>query len=193
MLALVLLALVLYVRLASAISTTTIAEAIWHVYTRVAPSPNVKALRENRRKLVYVRSQRAAMNSKDEFAKWARLDREHQRLKTVIDGLEPSVRGQRAMLQTIVQLCKWSATTGVLLFVQWRWRHEAVFWLPPNSLPKILVWILACPVAPLGSVSTSTWITVASTTLDGFVQTARILLKAPSVFHTTKARSVPMR
>ncbi len=48
-------------------------------------------------------------------------------------------------------------TTGLRFLLQFWFAKQPMFWLPQGWLPGYIEWILACPKAPMGSISVQVW------------------------------------
>lgn len=158
MLALWLVALVVATRLLSNVSTTMLTEFFWQIYSNYSRNETTRELRTQRKMLLDVRTERANTSSKDEFAKWARLDRKHQKLKGQVDALNSQLGLRRQNLTASLRVAKWFTTTGIKFYVQWRYRSAVVAWLPQHSVPGVVEWFVALPSAPKGAISVATWL-----------------------------------
>lgn len=166
MLAVWLVALVVATRLLSTVSTSQLTEFFWQLYSNWSRSAKTRELRDKRKLLLDIRTERANTSSKDEFAKWARLDRKHQKLKAEVDALNQQLGLKRQNLTAGLRVAKWLATTGVKIYVQWRYRTAAVVWLPPMSVPYVVEWFVALPSAPTGAISVATWLLAVDATVS---------------------------
>lgn len=173
--------LVAFTSVLSAVKTTTIASHIWNIYIRFSSSGDVKSMREKRAELAAIRIQRTNTSSKDEFAKWARLDRQHRKLKNDLDALNTKVAASRQRLQRYVQIIRWISTSGIKLYIQYSYRKVAVIWLPRGVFPSYIEWFLSFPSAPRGSVSVATWVSITSAAFGTFLSTAKTLKTAAGI------------
>jgi tail-anchored protein insertion receptor len=89
-------------------------------------------------------------SSQDEFAKWARLNRQHDKQIEDLKKLNSAIDSHRAMFRRVVRIGVWLGTTGVKGGVQWWYSKEPVFWLPAGTFPVWVEWIVAFPKAPKG-------------------------------------------
>lgn len=105
-------------------------------------------------------TQRSNTSSQDEFAKWAKLDREYGKLKVEIEDINNSLTATKAKIFTAISTVLFLSTTGIKMFLRFQYRKVAVFWLPPNTFPYPLEWVLSFSSAPLGSVSVSSWLMI---------------------------------
>lgn len=174
-LALALALLVLFTRLLNSVPTAQISERLWTVWMNHVPTPAVRAFRQKRGELHAVRQARADTSSQDEFAKWARLDRQHQNTKREYEELQRGVAANRRSFNRGVRIAKWVATSGVRWYVQWHYRKTPVAWIPREAVPRPVEYFLALPSAPYGSISLSTWLFAADTTANMAIKFAKRL------------------
>lgn len=150
----------LWFRLLAVCTTTKIAEFIWGIVSKMKPNEKVLELRATRTRLAEVRVERTATSSKDEFAKWAKLDREYNKLKARMDSLNADVGRSRASLQSYVRMARWVLSSGLKMYLLWKYSSTPVIWLPKGALPSLVEWILSLPRAPMGSISAGWWLTI---------------------------------
>lgn len=128
-----------------------------------------------------------ATSSQDEFAKWAKLRRQHDKMLEELEKMStspppiythcPSVRGTtqadprlclscqtesgidttKASFDKTVTTVRWLSTTGARWFLPFWFAREPMFWLPHGWFPYYAEWLISFPRAPLGSVSVASW------------------------------------
>lgn len=123
-----------------------------------------------------------AVSAQDNFAKWARLRREHDKAKDVYEkngesffpfqyplllGCKGAVLisdtsvaqtgGFRSSFDSILNKLRWLGTQGVNFLVNGWFAKQGMFWLPRGWVPYAGEWVLSFPRAPLGSVSVNVW------------------------------------
>jgi tail-anchored protein insertion receptor len=89
-------------------------------------------------------------SSQDEFAKWAKLNRQHDKQIDDLKKVNSIVDGHKAKFQRAVRMTVWLGTTGIKGGVQWWYKKEPVFWLPAGTFPYWVEYIVAFPKAPKG-------------------------------------------
>jgi len=125
-----------------------------------------------------VRKELNATSSQDEFAKWAKLRRQHDKLleqleknsmfstpssagangkHTTNTTAEASTDSTRATFDSAVSTLRWLGTNGLRMFLQFWYSKQAMFWIPKGWLPYYAEWLLSFPRAPLGSISIQAW------------------------------------
>ncbi|VVT54565.1 uncharacterized protein SAPINGB_P004139 [Magnusiomyces paraingens] len=155
------LLVVVFSRAISIIGKDTICDALWSLYLRIAPpSPTLRTLRAKQTRARQVHAERAATSAKDEFARWAKLDREAGKLRTEIDVLQSSLVSSKTSFNGVLKVTLFALTTGAKLWLRFWYRKTPVFWVPPGVWPSYVYWFLAFSSAPRGSVSVSSWLFV---------------------------------
>jgi hypothetical protein len=124
-----------------------------------------------------VRTEMNATSSQDEFAKWAKLRRQHDKLveqleKTSPSSPTPSLPPQphlttstetssdstKATFDRVISAVRWLSTKGLRMLVQYWYMKQPMFWIPKDWVPYYAEWLLSFPRAPLGSVSVNVWV-----------------------------------
>lgn len=168
-LALSLIAVALLSRFFKSLSNVAVTEQLWQVRAKVFPSKKVRELQETRDELLRLRQERSNTSSQDNFAKWARLDREFQRVKKVYDLKTGDVSASRQTLSMTVRITKWLLSTGLTSAVVLYAGRSPVVWLPYGLLPSIAERVVALPSAPRGSVSAGFWVFAVNSSLNSCV------------------------
>ncbi|KAK6356595.1 GET complex subunit get1 [Orbilia javanica] len=138
----------------------SLAPAIWGMYTRIVPSKasaDTESLRQQQTEVLKIRKEMAATSSQDEFAKWAKLRREHDKKAAELEKLSEIVAAHKMRFSQVVSTTRWLLFSALGFFVQFWHRKEPVFWLPIGWVPDYVEWGLSFPQAPRGSVSVNVW------------------------------------
>lgn len=98
-----------------------------------------------------------ATSSQDEFAKWAKLRRQHDKLLEQLEKNKSSTDNTKTTFDSTVSTLRWIGTNGLRLFLQFWYSKQAMFWIPKGWVPYYAEWLLSFPRAPLGSVSVQAW------------------------------------
>ena len=118
----------------------------------------MKALRVAQHRAKQVHTERSNTSAKEEFARWAKLDREYLKLTSEVETLKKSQADTKSKFGTVVKVLLFCLTTGTKVVLRIKYRKAAVFWLPPGVFPYYLMWIMKFSSAPLGSVSVGIWL-----------------------------------
>ncbi|KAJ0414983.1 WRB/Get1 family [Aspergillus carlsbadensis] len=182
--------------LVNTIGAATIDNLIWLLYLKLPTSLYRDAQEQSKLKREVVQLKREMNNtsSQDEFAKWAKLRRKHD--KTMSDyealsmfplSLQPvywdyhsKLSSQKTSFDWFIKIVRWLSTNGLKIFIQFRYSKTPVFVLPNGWFPYYVEWVLSFPRAPQGSVSVQVWnsvcataVTVIAEILTGMVLQAR--------------------
>ncbi|KAF5099080.1 hypothetical protein DV451_003111 [Geotrichum candidum] len=152
---------------------------LWSIYLWIAPSSTAKSLKTARRRAEQVREERSNTSAKEEFARWAKLDRELLKLQSEIDQYQKQLGAAKYSFGTIVKIALFLLTTGSKVLLRIRYRKTPVFWLPaagngPLVLPYYVLWLLSFTSAPIGSVSVGIWLFI----VDNSVSTIFSIFKS---------------
>ncbi|KAF8862325.1 CHD5 domain-containing protein [Acephala macrosclerotiorum] len=149
----------LAIHLVNTIGASTINSLLWTLYNRILPS-NSKASAEQtelKSKFMKARKELNATSSQDEFAKWAKLRRQHDKLLEQLEKNKSSTDNTKTTFDSTVSTLRWIGTNGLRLFLQFWYSKQAMFWIPKGWVPYYAEWLLSFPRAPLGSVSVQAW------------------------------------
>ncbi|KAF3930969.1 hypothetical protein ABW19_dt0203673 [Dactylella cylindrospora] len=138
----------------------TLSPVFWTLYVKLIPSRasfDVTNLRKQQVEVLRIRKEITGTSSQDEFAKWAKLRREHDKKVADMEKLSQTISSHRSNFNRIISSIRWLVFSATGLFLQFWYRKEPVFWLPNGWLPDYLEWVLSFPQAPSGSVSVNVW------------------------------------
>ncbi|CAN8103764.1 unnamed protein product [Discula destructiva] len=193
----IILAVELAVAVVNAIGATTINNLLWNLYTQT-PMGTSKQIREQRAlqaSYLEVRRDLAGTSSQDEFAKWAKLRRQHDKMLEELEKMKSSIDTTRASFDKTVTGIRWLSTSGARWILPMWYAREPMFWLPHGWFPYYAEWLISFPRAPLGSVSVASWqlactgvVALISDTLGAIV---KLLLDA-KVSKASKQREQPV-
>lgn len=130
-------------------------------------------------------------SSQDEFAKWAKLRRKHDKTLEEYEAMsmwpfprgvwlgaeadcafitDKSIVAEKTSFEWSVKIARWLSTNGLKIFLQFYYSKTPVFALPANWFPYYIQWILSFPRAPLGSVSIQVWSNVCATAITAMAE-----------------------
>jgi len=167
----------LLIHLINTIGATAINDLLWKLYSSLPhTSEAVKTQTTLRGEVVRLKREMAATSSQDEFAKWARLRRQHDKAMAEYDEKSSKVNSTRSKFDTTVTVARWLSTNGLRLFLQFWYSRTPIFYLPSGWFPTYMEWLVAFPRAPWGTVSIQVWGTACITviTLVGEALTAGV-------------------
>ncbi|RAL64528.1 hypothetical protein DID88_002002 [Monilinia fructigena] len=147
------------IHLVNAFGAAAINNLLWNLYN-ILPTPTSQSAGEQKklkREFMKVRHEMNATSSQDEFAKWAKLRRQHDKLYDQLEKLKSSLDSTKSTFDSSVSTLRWLATNGLRMFLQFWFSKKAMFWLPKGWFPYYAEWLLSFPVAPMGSISIQAW------------------------------------
>ncbi|EFE31483.1 retrograde vesicle-mediated transport protein Get1, putative [Trichophyton benhamiae CBS 112371] len=128
-----------------------------------------------------------ATSSQDEFAKWAKLRRRHDKAMeeydvkstylyseelaiwpvTISEGVlvtdvfiyhpGKKLNAMKVSFDWTIKTVRWASTTGITIILQFWFSKSPIYDLPRGWFPWQVEWILSFPRAPLGTVSIQVW------------------------------------
>ncbi|KAK4228975.1 CHD5-like protein-domain-containing protein [Podospora fimiseda] len=188
---LVIFGIELVVQLVNTIGANTINGLLWRIYLSL-PTPlslEVAAQRKKQKEYLAVRHELNATSSQDQFAKWAKLRRQHDKLLEELEKQKSSQDAARASFDRYLTTTRLVSTRGLQWFLPFWYSKQPMFWLPAGWFPYYVEWFASFPRAPMGSVSIVVWqmacagvlalIIEAILTIVGFVGASRQKQKQP--------------
>ncbi|KAH8697258.1 protein get1 [Talaromyces proteolyticus] len=166
-----LLLLVFLVHLAiyiiNTIGASTVDNLLWLLYLRLPTTllQDSRKHQELKRDVVQFKREMNATSSQDEFAKWAKLRRRHDKALDEYEAMNRSIGAQKTSFEWKVKTARWISTNGFKIFLQFYYSKTPIFDLPPGWFPYPVEWILSFPRAPLGTVSIQVWGSVCATVI----------------------------
>ncbi|KAI1815665.1 CHD5-like protein-domain-containing protein [Poronia punctata] len=182
------------VHLVNTIGAATINDLLWNLYLALPTETSKRAAEKARLQKEYLAIKRDlnATSSQDQFAKWAKLRRQHDKQLEQLEKIKASNDDLKTKFDRTAGIIRWTATSGVKFILPWIYGKEPMFWLPSGWFPYYVEWILSFPRAPLGSVSIVSWQTACAGVVLLFGDVVKTLLASvlnPKVAQkqTTKA------
>nr|XP_023907968.1 protein get1-like [Quercus suber] len=149
----------LSLHLLNSVGSQAVSDLLWYIYTKL-PTPQSKdaaTIASLRGEVVRLNREMRAVSAQDDFAKWARLRREHDKMKDKYDKASTSTQSFRQTFDRIISALRFIGTQGVNFLLNSYFAKQALFWLPQGWVPYQVEWVLSFPRAPLGSVSINIW------------------------------------
>ncbi|KAM0201757.1 hypothetical protein ACHAPA_003853 [Fusarium lateritium] len=147
------------VNLVNTIGATAINNLLWTLINFL-PIPTSKAAGEQRKiqaDYLKVRQDMNATSSQDEFARWAKLRRQHDKLLDQLEKTKKNTEAARSNFDRVLTVLRIVVTRAPQYFLPFWYATEPMFWLPHGWFPYYAEWILSFPRAPIGSVSIASW------------------------------------
>ncbi|KAK6845104.1 Protein GET1 [Apiospora arundinis] len=149
----------LAVHLVNTIGAATINNLLWTLYLML-PTQTSRATAERAKlqsEYLKIRRDLNATSSQDEFARWAKLRRQHDKLLDQLEKMKKSHEGVKTNFDRTIGVVRWTATRGLKWFLPMWYSKQPMFWLPHGWFPYYAEWVLSFPRAPLGSISIVSW------------------------------------
>ncbi|ETS73423.1 Protein get1 [Pestalotiopsis fici W106-1] len=149
----------LAVHLVNTIGAASISNLLWTLYLMLPTETSKSAAKRRDVQTEYMKVRRDlnATSSQDEFAKWAKLRRQHDKLMEQLEKLKSSHDATKAKFDSSVGAVRWCLTRGLKFVLPFWYAKQPMFWLPKGWFPYYAEWVLSFPRAPMGSVSIVSW------------------------------------
>ena len=95
--------------------------------------------------------------SKRNWRRFVCLERQASSSPAAADDVAASLSSSKSLFDRAVGVAIWMSTNGFRFLLQFWLSREPMFWLLHGWLPYYIEWIIACPKAPLGSISIQVW------------------------------------
>ncbi|KZZ94958.1 CHD5 domain protein [Moelleriella libera RCEF 2490] len=143
----------------NAVGASKINDLIWTLinFLPVATSRAAADQRKLQAEFLKVRREMNATSSQDEFAKWAKLRRQHDKLLEQLEACKKGLEASRSKFDIYLTGLRMLLTKVPQYIVPFWYGREPMFWLPYGWFPYYAEWIISFPRAPLGSVSAASW------------------------------------
>ncbi|KAG5982104.1 hypothetical protein E4U55_002282 [Claviceps digitariae] len=155
----IILAVELVAQLINAVGASHINDLIWTLINYLPISTSKAAAEQRRLQTEYLKVRRDlnATSSQDEFAKWAKLRRQHDKLLEQLEAAKKGLEAKRSQFDKYLTAIRIFVTTVPQYVLPFWYGKEPMFWLPYGWFPYYAEWIISFPRAPLGSVSAASW------------------------------------
>ncbi|KAI9901342.1 hypothetical protein N3K66_003159 [Trichothecium roseum] len=146
-------------KLVSAIGAETINNFIWTLlnYLPISTAGAAKQQRKLQSEYLVVRRELNATSSQDEFAKWAKLRRKHDKLLEQLEATKKGMESAKSSFDKYLTAIRLLITRAPQYAIPFWYATEPMFWLPHGWFPWYAEWIISFPRAPMGSVSIASW------------------------------------
>ncbi|KAI0113770.1 CHD5-like protein-domain-containing protein [Nemania sp. FL0031] len=181
------------VYLVNTIGAAAINNILWNIYLALPTKVSKQATEKNKVQKEYlaIRRDLNATSSQDQFAKWAKLRRQHDKQLQQLEEMKASYDASKANFDRTAGIIRWSATSGVKFILPWIYGKEPMFWLPNGWFPYYVEWILSFPRAPLGSISIVSWQTACTAAVLLFGDAIKALLAVALGVEPAQKQPVP--
>ncbi|KIW32861.1 hypothetical protein, variant [Cladophialophora immunda] len=149
------------------IGSKPINDLLWQIYCRLPlqSSTDIQEQMRLRREVLRLKREMNAVSAQDEFSKWAKLRRQHDKAMDEHDKKAAAVSSSRASFDTKATAIRWTCTSGLRLALQFWHAKTPVFTYPRGWFPWYIEWLLGFPRCPYGGVSINVWSTACATVI----------------------------
>ncbi|KAI6248084.1 hypothetical protein HI914_03457 [Erysiphe necator] len=149
----------LIIHLIETVGVSAVNNQLWKIWNSLFTSSSKVSseYQELKTQALNLRKQLNATSSQDEFAKWAKLRRQHDKLVEKLEKAKASLDGTRSKFDNTIMIANWLCVNGVRILLQLSYQKRPMFYIPKNWIPYYAEWLLSFPRAPLGSVSMQIW------------------------------------
>ncbi|KAF2491258.1 hypothetical protein BU16DRAFT_435232, partial [Lophium mytilinum] len=156
---LVVFVLQLALHLLNNVGASSVNQLLWVLYNKL-PTPTAAGAKKQtiaKREVIRLKREMAGISAQDDFARWAKVRRQHDKAVADFEKIDASLRTAQNTFNTTLTTVRWVSTTGLRYTLQFWYTKRALFWIPRGWVPGYVEWILAFPRAPRGSISINVW------------------------------------
>ncbi|KAM3558468.1 hypothetical protein MY1884_000963 [Beauveria asiatica] len=141
------------------VGATVLNDLIWTAinYLPVPTSKTAAEQRKTQAEYLKVRRELNATSSQDDFAKWARIRRQHDKLLDQLEKQKKGLEASRAGFDKYLSAVRFLVTRAPQYALPFWYAKEPMLWLPHGWFPYYAEWIISFPRGPMGSVSIASW------------------------------------
>ncbi|KFY37912.1 hypothetical protein V494_04589 [Pseudogymnoascus sp. VKM F-4513 (FW-928)] len=126
----------LAIHLVNTVGAAAVNTLLWNLYNSL-PTPTSKAFKEQKKlqaEYLVTRKQLNSISAQDQFAKWAKLSRTHDKQLENLEKKKAALDGHKAKFNSTVSALRWVCTNGLRMLIQFWYAKEPMFWLPCDWL-----------------------------------------------------------
>ncbi|KAK5467268.1 GET complex subunit get1 [Exophiala xenobiotica] len=141
------------------IGSKPINDLLWQIYCRlpIGSSRDIQEQIRLRQEVVRLKREMNAISAQDEFSRWAKVRRQHDKALAEHDQKAAAVSSSRASFDTKATAIRWLCTSGLRFGLQFWHAKTPVFAYPRGWFPWYIEWLLGFPRCPYGGVSINVW------------------------------------
>jgi len=141
------------------IGSKPINDLLWQIYCRlpIGSSRDIQEQIRLRQEVVRLKREMNAISAQDEFSRWAKVRRQHDKALADHDQKAAAVSSSRASFDTKATAIRWLCTSGLRFGLQFWHAKTPVFTYPRGWFPWYIEWLLGFPRCPYGGVSINVW------------------------------------
>ncbi|ORX92746.1 CHD5-like protein-domain-containing protein [Clohesyomyces aquaticus] len=97
-----------------------------------------------KREIIRLKRELGKTSAQDDFAKWAKLDRQHNKAMSEYQKLDGSLRTHQTTFNSTISTLRWLGTQGLRFILQFWFAKSPIFPRAPVGSVSINVWGIAC-------------------------------------------------
>lgn len=135
-----------------------VAAIFYKAYLYVFSNQDYKQLHASKVELRKIYQERLGISAQDQYAKWTKLNRKHDKLKAEIDMQEKVMVARQ---QALVSKMKWLVTAftfAPIWYFRILHRKEPLVYFPKGLLPWVLSYWLSFPSIETGAIGIAGWV-----------------------------------
>jgi len=167
---------VLSAQVVSWIGESVLSEFAYSLYLRATQGSLVHQQNELKTNILKTKQELMQTSAQDQFAKWAKLRRSVDKSLADLEKLNSKVSSSKTTFTLVFRAILWTLVNIPQYFIAWRYRSQPVFWLPQGWFNGVMLWWLAFPFSPKGSVSVMTWTWACKSVLKIFEEVVRYII-----------------
>ncbi|CAH2354566.1 golgi to ER traffic protein 1 [[Candida] railenensis] len=137
-------------------------------------SPIIK-LAKLKSDLTSIKAERSKVSAQDQYAKWTKLNRQHDKLEAEIKVMNEAIVQDEQRISKYVGYIITIATT-IPIWVSRVWfRKTILFYVPPGALPYPVEWVLALPFVPTGGIGLTIWMFSLNSVISSLISTIQFI------------------
>lgn len=125
--------------------------------------------------LATIKAERSKISAQDQYAKWTKLNRQHDKLEADIKVMNEAIVQDEQRISRYIGYIITIATT-IPIWVSRVWfRKSILFYVPPGALPYPVEWVLALPFVPTGGIGLTIWMFSLNSVISLLISTIQFI------------------
>ncbi|CCE43704.1 CHD5-like family protein [Candida parapsilosis] len=152
--------LLLLQKLITLIGKSTIQSIVWNFYTSTPLLTQSKSIKEYAAKQHEIRiltHEQRSISAQDEYAKWTKLNRKLDKLKSELQELNESISVDKTKVNSLTNSLIWISTVLPIWIMRVLLRKTSLFYIRVGILPHYIEWWLALPFFKTGTIGLTCW------------------------------------
>ncbi|KAJ3020813.1 UNVERIFIED_CONTAM: GET complex subunit get1 [Siphonaria sp. JEL0065] len=152
-------------------SLATVAHSLLRL---VVPSKAAARIEKVKKDLIEAKKTMNSISAQDEFAKWAKERRRHDKLETEYANLVKAQGSDKSSFERTVSWGVWIGVWVLHIGIVLAYRKTPMFYVP-TSFVGPFSWMLSMPFAPTGSVSVTFWLFASKNVIKKILTASKLI------------------